>query len=163
MSVIHAPVKGEEKREISPPLPTENPEQGNLYYTVGFLLLVAAMNCVQETIATKSKALTVNAEKQNSLVQSLVAISFARLPNDHPTPGTLHKVSEINKKLAGYQELLQEQLVNFRQGGQILMTAANTQVDSMEQGANANSTLLSTIHQILTLIAQIGPAQSQGK
>jgi hypothetical protein len=157
----HAPAAVEGKRDIPAPILPENPEQGNLYYTVGFLLLVAAMNCVQDTIATKSKALRANASAQNSIVDSLKQIRFAVITKPDPGALTIQKISEQNKMIAGYQQVLQEELVNLRQGGQILMTGATTQVDAMEQGANANSTLLSTIHQSLTLIMQIGPTKAK--
>lgn len=140
---------------------SSNPYEGNVYYAVAFLLLIGAMNGVQLTIDTKSKEIQANASVQSRIVHQLTkSVRFLALPSN-PTPIVIHQVSEANKEVAARQQELQEQLIYVRQGGQILLTSGNSDVNTMEQNANANSTILNTIHTILTLISGMSPAKAK--
>ncbi len=148
------------KESGAPQASQANPDSQNVYYAIAFLIIVASLSCVQQTITTQSKELKANTANQDALVKAISLIKFKTLP-PNPSPTQIHLVSEINKMLSQDQEDLQAQLISLRQGAQIMMTGGNTAVNAMEQNANCDSTLLNTIHEILTLIQSMAPGKGK--
>jgi hypothetical protein len=132
----------------------------NVYYAIAFLLLVATMNGVQNELITKSKEIKASAAAQKEVISQLKTIVFFTIPKG-ATRVKIQQISEKNKIIADIQQELQASLVNLRQGAQILMTQGNTNVTSIEQDANSDSTILGTIHTILSLVNGMAPGKGK--
>lgn len=127
--------------------------KANLYNLI-FYLLLEAMNTRQQTVYTQANELSSNANAQNKENTRDKGIKFHQLP-DKPTNGQINQVQDENEKAAAQRENIQNDLITLRQNGQVLMTEANTNVNTLEQDASMDSGWLKSLNTIFQVIDQM--------
>lgn len=125
-------------------------------YALLFYLLLQSMQIRQSTLITGSQLIEINADEQNKLNTDMAQIKFAILP-PNATQDQINQVQEENQEYAAMRENYQDQEITTRQGAEVMMTQASTNVDLLEQDASENSgwlKLLNTIFQVIDEITQ---------